>query len=1029
MQVLTPTGYVDINDLNVGDEVVAYDVNDGHLFTNILEGKVKWTYDMLPPVPPVYELDAEGNIVYDEDGNPIILVPGKTSEEVFQETYGDWKFYLINGTWVLYCNQSVWANMNVVHASELQIGDIIYDDQDQDVTITSIEEVTAPDWWRLQISGDHSYISDNLTLHNASRYWVGGGSSSNWNATVNTNWGSSSGGPNNATIPSSVDDATFDGAGSNGNTNSTISADITILSLNITTGYTSTMTHNQIVTIAGNITLSTAYTIAGTNRITISGNSTVNTNGKTWPNNVLIGGVTITLASDFNILGSLTTSGSTGTFNTSTGSKLYISGGLAVTGGILAGTVDVYLLGGTWTSSYQTANNVFIQGDVTFSGSVSYGYASGNKTLKYVSGTVTTTGSTLFISGQAQLDVNGITFNNVTFSSAYTHTLLSNLSLSGLLSNSAAVTINRTTAETVTVAGGISIGTSSAISGTAAIYVTGGTLSSGNSGSILNNSLFLNGNITMGTNFYYSTGTLTYLSGTITTTGSTLNISGPTTFNTSGMSWNNIFTGNTAATHVLLSNLTANGLINIGQSAPINSTSSETVTAAGGLTVSTPLLGTAKIILTGGTWSGGSRIANNLDINGNITISGTVQISNGTVTYVSGTVTTTGSTLSIQYSTPTLNTNGITWNNVSIQGNTITLTSNFSMSGLFTIVGSGATAINTSNSSTFTTSGGMTLNAALSGTAKIILTGGTWSGAGQLSNILDINGNVTISGSVTYGGSALTYLSGAVNTSGSTVNFSGTTTITSGAIQWWNVTHSTFSANKTLVGDMIVRGLFFNNSNGGLINKTTNEKVVIYGGLNVGSVILDGTAPFYISGGSWFGTSNVSVPLVIDGDITISGSVAKINTTLTYLSGRVTVSNAVLNLSQTIGIRGRIDKIPFTSVVISAGANISFDYFFSGIPSRICTVSSTGANYNVSFTDGFEKIARNVAITGATVAKPLQLIVINNPKFNTNRGTNSQGIRYVNQSPNGSPKGAPSAIDTMTVPALGLVGDPCFQRQ
>lgn len=44
----------------------------------------------------------------------------------------------------------------------------------------------------------------------ASKFWVGGGSSTNWNATGNTNWSLTSGGANNAAVPVAGDDVFFD---------------------------------------------------------------------------------------------------------------------------------------------------------------------------------------------------------------------------------------------------------------------------------------------------------------------------------------------------------------------------------------------------------------------------------------------------------------------------------------------------------------------------------------------------------------------------------------------------------------------------------------------------------------------------------------------------------------------------------------------------------------------------------------------------------------------------------------------------
>ncbi|PCJ57294.1 MAG: hypothetical protein COA79_16450 [Planctomycetota bacterium] len=94
----------------------------------------------------------------------------------------------------------------------------------------------------------------------ADRYWVGGGASTNWDATANTNWSATSGGANNASVPASGDDVYFDG--NSGTSNTIISAAITIRSLNCT-GYAGTITHNTAVALsigdgtvgAGNIAL------------------------------------------------------------------------------------------------------------------------------------------------------------------------------------------------------------------------------------------------------------------------------------------------------------------------------------------------------------------------------------------------------------------------------------------------------------------------------------------------------------------------------------------------------------------------------------------------------------------------------------------------------------------------------------------------------------------------------------------------------------------------------------------------------
>jgi hypothetical protein len=339
MNIITPSGYVNIVDLNIGDEVIAYDINTGDVIINQLQGKHLWTHNMLPPIPE------EG--YFDENGDWIITQPAETSEQVFDNTYGEWKFYKINNTWTLFHLQSVWANLNITNASLLKIGDVIYDDQDNDVIITSIEEVSQTEWWRLEISGDSSYISEDLTLHNASRYWVGGGSSTNWNATANTNWAGTSGGANNASVPTSVDDVLFDSAG---NTSSVISATITILSINISSGYTATMTHNATLTIAGNVTLGANYTIAGTSGITISAASTITSNGKTFPNSLTFStpvSAIITLLGSFTIGGAFIM-GSYTFLNYTTNEILYVNGGIQGSQSI-RGTATIYWQGGSWT--------------------------------------------------------------------------------------------------------------------------------------------------------------------------------------------------------------------------------------------------------------------------------------------------------------------------------------------------------------------------------------------------------------------------------------------------------------------------------------------------------------------------------------------------------------------------------------------------------------------------------------------------------------------------------------------------------
>lgn len=126
------------------------------------------------------------------------------------------------------------------------------------------------------------------------RYWVGGCSTTDWNCTSPiTNWGTASNTQDNASVPDSTNDVIFDGVGT-GASNSTISAAITIKSLDMT-GYTNTLTHNAFVlTVAGSVTLVSGmiYTPLATSTITLSATGTFTTGGKLIPLMTITAGTT-----------------------------------------------------------------------------------------------------------------------------------------------------------------------------------------------------------------------------------------------------------------------------------------------------------------------------------------------------------------------------------------------------------------------------------------------------------------------------------------------------------------------------------------------------------------------------------------------------------------------------------------------------------------------------------------------------------------------------------------------------------------
>ena len=88
-------------------------------------------------------------------------------------------------------------------------------------------------------------------------YWVGGGSSTNWNATANTNWSLASGGSNNAAVPSTGDTAIFDGNSGSGTV--ALNVAVSLVSLDFL-GFAGTFSHSAAITAT--ITASASAAVA-----------------------------------------------------------------------------------------------------------------------------------------------------------------------------------------------------------------------------------------------------------------------------------------------------------------------------------------------------------------------------------------------------------------------------------------------------------------------------------------------------------------------------------------------------------------------------------------------------------------------------------------------------------------------------------------------------------------------------------------------------------------------------------------------
>jgi hypothetical protein len=123
----------------------------------------------------------------------------------------------------------------------------------------------------------------------ADRYWVGGGSSTNWNATGNTNWASSSGGANNQSVPTTGDTVIFDANSGSGVSVMNLSVSLVKMDAHAFTG---TLTHNGSITItitgaaADSVRLPNTgtYTAAATSSLftltSTSGTTDITSNGK-----------------------------------------------------------------------------------------------------------------------------------------------------------------------------------------------------------------------------------------------------------------------------------------------------------------------------------------------------------------------------------------------------------------------------------------------------------------------------------------------------------------------------------------------------------------------------------------------------------------------------------------------------------------------------------------------------------------------------------------------------------------------------
>jgi hypothetical protein len=696
----------------------------------------------------------------------------------------------------------------------------------------------------------------------ALRYWVAGGTG-NWNST--TNWSTSSGGASGASVPTASDDAVFNASSGAGTAIINV-ATAAVISINFT-GFTGTLEVNNTLS-AVSATLGTGMsfsTNSGTPILRLAGTGTYTSNGVTWPYTVDtgLGTQTITFSGNATVQNFNRRTASTSQL-TLNGNTLTINGDFSATGtgtNNTIGTTNIVLAGtGTWSqaSTGTWRNNLTINtsGTITISSNVHYDTG----TLTYTAGTVTTTDSTLTIAANTTLNTNGMSWNNISISGTTTITLSNNLDINGNLSMSGTTTL---TSNTITIAGDLTVTGTGIISGTASITLDGtGTWSHTSTGPIRNNlTINTSGTITIGTNIYYNTGTLTYTTGTVTTTNSTLIIGASTTLNTNGITWNNItFTGTVTLT--LSSNLTLTGTFTIqnnnssltitlggnslvstnanlalGTSCtfnlPANQTfksftnnatnstlNNNTLTLTENITLLTQVSGTSSIVYAGtGTWTAtatAATINNNFTINtaGTLTITGNVYKTGGTFTYTAGTISDTLGAV-ITGNATTCNVSGVTWTKFLV-GGTTTLTSNINAITFGTALGNAISFTLGGNSLNFThlelgNTSTTTLPTAWVCTDLTVVANSAFT---LNTNSITINGNLSQNGNGTSGGTTtLTYAgTGTWSQTGTsyftnsfTINTAGTLTFTGGNIGGGVFTYTAGTVNAQVGSTLFIR--------------------------------------------------------------------------------------------------------------------------------------------------------------------------------------------------------------------------------
>jgi hypothetical protein len=412
---------------------------------------------------------------------------------------------------------------------------------------------------------------------------------------------------------------------------------------------------------------------------------------------------------------------------------------------------------------------------------------------------------------------------------------------------------------------------------------------------------------------------------------------------------------------------------------------------------------------------------------------------------------------------------GLPGANLTITSAVVALASSFSISGNLTLNGA------TVNSNTLTVGGNISTSAGTGngGTVAYVMNGTgslTTGGSGAaISNsgglTFNTSGVITISGIFTAGSGvnrSFTYTAGDVSVpaGSSLVILTASTGIhtldLSGVKILGNLSLGT-QGSITLTSDLIFEGQTFTFGNSTLsgaqplvINGV--GRTLFLGGnklpdtLNIAANVtsISGTATIQTAGS---GTCSCTVTTRIQNnmifnhtgifrivDTTAGVAGLTIGTgTYTYRSGKFQSVNRFGAINRgTLAIATNATLVGFNrvfgigTVSITNAVVLTMDRFFCGTPSSRTEVTSTGT-YTVTFQDTLEKLANWVKVSGCTLTRRGQLIILN-PKSDGGRNT---GVRYSNPWPNGAPKYQQNVVGQLAGSEMaygvgGLFADPAY---